>query len=55
MAAVTVIARYADCSVWTSPCCKRTVDDRAGSHALTSSGCEQLGGLQPAATTHLAH
>lgn len=28
MAAVTVTARYADCSVWTSPCCKRSVDDR---------------------------
>jgi hypothetical protein len=25
---VTVTARYADCSVWRSPCCKRTVDDR---------------------------
>jgi hypothetical protein len=25
---VTVTARYADCSVWKSPCCKRTVDDR---------------------------
>lgn len=28
MAAATVTARYADCSVWTSPCCKRSVDDR---------------------------
>jgi hypothetical protein len=26
---VTVTARYADCSVWTTPCCKRVgVDDR---------------------------
>lgn len=25
---VTVTARYADCSVWRSPCCGRTVDDR---------------------------
>lgn len=25
---VTVTARYLDCSVWKSPCCKRTVDDR---------------------------
>jgi hypothetical protein len=26
---VTVTARYADCSVWTTPCCRRTgVDDR---------------------------
>lgn len=29
-AAVTVTARYADCSVWTTPCCKRTEDDRPG-------------------------
>lgn len=25
---VTVTARYADCSVWTTPCCRRSVDDR---------------------------
>jgi hypothetical protein len=25
---VTVTARYADCSMWTTPCCGRTVDDR---------------------------
>lgn len=25
---VDVTARYADCSVWKSPCCNRTVDDR---------------------------
>lgn len=25
---VTVTARYTDCSCWTSPCCKRPVDDR---------------------------
>lgn len=25
---VTVTARYSDCSVWVSPCCGRTVDDR---------------------------
>ncbi|BBX87907.1 hypothetical protein MAUB_57800 [Mycolicibacterium aubagnense] len=25
---VTVTQRYVDCSVWTSPCCHRTVDDR---------------------------
>lgn len=25
---VTVTARYADCSVWESPCCGLTVDDR---------------------------
>jgi hypothetical protein len=25
---VTVTARYLDCSVWLSPCCHRTVDDR---------------------------
>lgn len=25
---VDVIARYADCSVWKSPCCGITVDDR---------------------------
>lgn len=28
LAMVTVTARYADCSVWTSPCCGRSVDDR---------------------------
>lgn len=28
LGAVTVTARYADCSVWKSPCCGRTVDDR---------------------------
>ncbi len=25
---VEVTARYADCSVWITPCCKRTADDR---------------------------
>jgi hypothetical protein len=25
---VTVIARYADCSMWKSPCCNLMVDDR---------------------------
>ena len=25
---VTVTARYSDCSVWKSPCCNTTVDDR---------------------------
>lgn len=25
---VTVTARYLDCSVWKTPCCGRTVDDR---------------------------
>lgn len=25
---VTVTARYTDCSMWKSPCCGRTVDDR---------------------------
>jgi len=25
---VEVTARYADCSVWTTPCCRRSVDDR---------------------------
>lgn len=25
---VTVTARYADCSVWTTPCCQTTADDR---------------------------
>lgn len=28
LGAVVVTARYLDCSVWKSPCCKRTVDDR---------------------------
>lgn len=27
-ATVTVTARYSDCSVWVSPCCNQTVDDR---------------------------
>lgn len=27
-ASVTVIARYADCSVWKAPCCGRQTDDR---------------------------
>lgn len=31
LSAVTITARYADCSVWTSPCCNRTVDDRGPS------------------------
>jgi hypothetical protein len=26
--AVEVTARYTDCSMWTTPCCKRTADDR---------------------------
>lgn len=26
--AVTVTARYADCSVWKTPCCRRVTDDR---------------------------
>ncbi len=25
---VEVLARYADCSVWKTPCCRRQVDDR---------------------------
>lgn len=25
---VTVTARYADCSMWKTPCCGQTVDDR---------------------------
>lgn len=25
---VVVTARYSDCSVWISPCCKKQVDDR---------------------------
>ncbi len=25
---VEVTARYADCSVWKTPCCRRTADDR---------------------------
>ena len=28
LGAVEVTARYVDCSVWKSPCCRRTVDDR---------------------------
>jgi hypothetical protein len=28
LAAVTVTARYTDCSMWRSPCCDLTVDDR---------------------------
>lgn len=27
-AAVTVTARYSDCSVWKAPCCGRVADDR---------------------------
>lgn len=27
---VTVTGRYLDCSVWRSPCCGLTVDDRGG-------------------------
>lgn len=36
---VTVTARYADCSCWTTPCCGKAVDDRptwgAGARAYT--------------------
>ena len=28
LAAVTVTGRYADCSTWVTPCCRRAVDDR---------------------------
>lgn len=28
LGAVTVTARYADCSMWKTPCCGRTADDR---------------------------
>lgn len=28
LASVTVTARYTDCSMWKSPCCGITVDDR---------------------------
>jgi hypothetical protein len=28
LGSVTVLQRYADCSVWKTPCCKRTTDDR---------------------------
>lgn len=27
---VEVTARYSDCSVWKTPCCHQTVDDRGG-------------------------
>ena len=30
LGAVEVTARYEDCSVWVTPCCGRTVDDRPG-------------------------
>jgi hypothetical protein len=36
MAAVKVTARFADCSVFDTPCCSRQVDDRVGvNHGLT--------------------
>lgn len=28
LGSVEVTARYTDCSVWRTPCCRRTVDDR---------------------------
>lgn len=28
LGAVTVTARYTDCSVWVTPCCRRQADDR---------------------------
>lgn len=28
LGSVTVTARYADCSVWKTPCCNNTADDR---------------------------
>jgi len=28
LGSVKVTGRYSDCSVWKSPCCNRTVDDR---------------------------
>lgn len=31
MSIVTITTRFVDCSRWTSPCCKRTVDDRGPS------------------------
>lgn len=34
-AKVTVTARYADCSVWTAPCCGRVEDDRPWTRGYT--------------------
>lgn len=46
-ALVTVTARYADCSVWVSPCCRRTVDDRpegwgGGVRTITAADADRL-------------
>lgn len=37
--AVTVTARYADCSVWQTPCCDKTSDDRREWGSSTRRRC----------------
>ncbi len=38
LATVTVIARFADCSVWTTPCCGKTADDNPLKRAFGGRG-----------------
>lgn len=40
LCAVTVLARYSDCTVFTTPCCRRRADDRPwkGSPDFTKIG-----------------
>jgi hypothetical protein len=42
MGAVTVTARYTDCSIWKAPCCERVVDDRAAGWKPGRSDIEEL-------------
>ena len=39
---VEVTARYADCSVWKTPCCNQTVDDRGQTGWTTRKDYEVL-------------
>lgn len=44
LGSVEVAARYTDCSVWKSPCCQRTVDDRGETGWKSRSDYTQLHG-----------
>lgn len=47
LGAVTVVARYADCSVWKTPCCGVQVDDRGETGWKSRADYERITGPDP--------
>jgi hypothetical protein len=43
LGSVTVTGRYVDCSVWQTPCCNRTADDRGDTGWKSFGDYEHLG------------